>query len=173
MILWRSFAFALVVLLCGASNAASLCTTEEAVVFNCKVKRSNRIASVCASPNLKRDVGYLQYRFGAPGKAPELVFPKSRSRSQAQFYWRRLHPYHSSLIEIGFRSGPYFYTLSATDGAEDLNGISGGVQAGNVAVGKAFYSSNVALLECDAYPEGSLDLEGIAQDGDLLPPPLI
>src|SRR5258705_13278099 len=64
----------------------SLCVKGEKVVFSCRVKRSNKIVSLCSSAKLTKNAGYLQYRFGVPGKT-ELVFPKDRSQSLKLFKW--------------------------------------------------------------------------------------
>src|SRR6266480_5829555 len=58
----------------GQLQSNSLCTKDERVVFSCPVKRPAKIVSVCASKDLTSEHGYLQYRFGLPGKI-ELEFP--------------------------------------------------------------------------------------------------
>src|SRR5438128_10829064 len=55
----------------------SLCAKDERIIFSCITKRAAKIVSLCASKDLTNDRGYLQYRFGLPGKI-ELEFPKSR-----------------------------------------------------------------------------------------------
>jgi hypothetical protein len=64
-----------VFLICSFSTtfaAETLCTDGEVLVFTCQM--SKKIASVCASPQIGPDVGYLQYRFGEPDKI-ELTLP--------------------------------------------------------------------------------------------------
>ena len=51
------------------------CTSNERVVFSCPFKHG-KTASLCASPDLSKTTGTLQYRYGVVGKAPELVYPK-------------------------------------------------------------------------------------------------
>src|SRR5262249_11408484 len=64
----------------------SLCATSEKIIFSCPVKRPAKIVSLCASKDLTSDRGYLQYRFGLPGKV-ELEFPKDRTATQQKFQY--------------------------------------------------------------------------------------
>ncbi|WP_126877439.1 hypothetical protein [Paraburkholderia kururiensis] len=45
-------------------NSTSLCHRGEIEYFGCKLRDSNKIASVCAADNSSPDHGYVQYRFG-------------------------------------------------------------------------------------------------------------
>jgi hypothetical protein len=57
----------------GASPSAyTLCHTDETVVFSCAT--GTHFLSICASPNLSKEAGYLQYRYGSKDKL-ELVYP--------------------------------------------------------------------------------------------------
>ena len=51
----------------------TLCAKDERVIFACVLKQPAKIVSVCASKNVTSETGYLQYRFGLPGKV-ELEF---------------------------------------------------------------------------------------------------
>src|SRR6478672_5689557 len=64
----------------------TLCAKDERVIFSCPVKRPAKIVSVCAAKNLTSDQGYLQYRFGLPGKI-ELEYPKDRKGTQEKFQY--------------------------------------------------------------------------------------
>src|SRR5712691_7480717 len=72
----------------SALQANSLCAKDEHIIFSCAVKRTAKlpakIVSLCASRDLDKERGYLQYRFGLPGKV-ELEFPKGRQGTQQQF----------------------------------------------------------------------------------------
>src|SRR5437868_6678757 len=46
----------------------SLCAKSEHIIFSCVLKRTAKIVSLCASPDLDKERGYLQYRFGLPAK---------------------------------------------------------------------------------------------------------
>ncbi len=62
-----------------AANPAvidSLCSPGERVVFSAFAEGSNKLVSICSSSPLNESRGYLQYRFGRPGKI-ELQFPRS------------------------------------------------------------------------------------------------
>ncbi len=58
-----------------ALSADTHCTSQESTLFNCTTGK--KTVSVCASKNLSRSSGYLQYRFGAKGK-PEIEIPEAR-----------------------------------------------------------------------------------------------
>src|ERR1041385_3044873 len=62
----------------------SLCAKDEKVIFSCPLMRSAKMVSLCSSPKLTKDAGYLQYRFGLPGKI-ELEFPDHRADSLKVF----------------------------------------------------------------------------------------
>ena len=64
----------------------SLCALEERTIFSCPVENSAKIVSVCASKDLASDRGYLQYRFGLPGKI-ELEYPEDRKGTQEKFQY--------------------------------------------------------------------------------------
>jgi len=55
-----------------AASAYTLCHTNETVVFSCAT--GTHFLSICASPNLSKEAGYLQYRYGSKDKL-ELVYP--------------------------------------------------------------------------------------------------
>ncbi len=58
------------------------CTIDEQVLFNCLVKGSKKIASVCGKITLNKDNQgdqYIQYRFGLLGKI-EFEYPKTRNK---------------------------------------------------------------------------------------------
>ena len=59
------------------SVADTLCQKDEVTFFNCEIKGSAKVASLCGSPQLDAHRGYVQYRFGRVGKI-ELTFPQER-----------------------------------------------------------------------------------------------
>jgi hypothetical protein len=63
-----------------AAAASSQCAPPERTLFSCDTGR--KVVSVCASPELTTDRGWVQYRFGSLG-APELAYPATDSD------WRR------------------------------------------------------------------------------------
>ncbi len=56
-------------------TVATHCKGEERVVFSCPFK-FGKTASLCASADLTKTTGTLQYRYGVVGKKPELIFPR-------------------------------------------------------------------------------------------------
>ena len=56
-------------------QARTLCAADERIIFSCTLRQPVKIVSVCAAKDLTNEKGYLQYRFGLPGKV-ELEFPK-------------------------------------------------------------------------------------------------
>ncbi len=72
--------------------------------------------SLCSSPELTKDKGYLQYRFGLPGKI-ELEFPKEREKSQQVFKYTHYFRAQVDLTEISFNSDGHQYAIF-----DDYNG---------------------------------------------------
>jgi hypothetical protein len=85
----------------AAPGAATLCAKDERVIFSCPVKRPAKIVSVCASKDLTAERGYLQYRFGLPGKV-ELEFPKDRNGTQQKFQYTHYFRAQVDMTEINF-----------------------------------------------------------------------
>ncbi len=142
------------------------CIRGEDVLFNCRLSRSSKIASVCASADLTKTEGYLQYRFGVPGKL-EFVYPPTKAATQAQFYWRSPRGIH----ELIFQSGAYYYTISTYNFGEEDSEIPEGFHIGLIAVEKQFGSGYGWSRKCANYPKGSFWLLGdIVKNGDDLLP---
>ena len=100
----------------GALQPNSLCAKDERIIFSCPVKRPAKIVSVCASKDLTSDHGYLQYRFGLPGKI-ELEFPKDRTGTQAKFQYTHYFRAQFDLTELNFTIEGYEYQVF-----DDYNG---------------------------------------------------
>jgi hypothetical protein len=68
-----------------AESQETHCNDGEAVYFNCLVKGSSKVASVCGMgySEEKNEPGYIQYRFGPIGQE-EFVFPSGKSRLDLQ-----------------------------------------------------------------------------------------
>src|SRR5437588_4338262 len=56
-----------------AASAYTHCNAKEIVVYSCST--GSHVLSICASPDISKDQGYLQYRYGLRGKL-ELVYPE-------------------------------------------------------------------------------------------------
>jgi hypothetical protein len=110
----------------SALQANSLCARTEHIIFSCRLKHSaNRskngpakIASLCASPDVDKEHGYLQYRYGRPGKI-ELEFPKSGMGTQQMFQCTHYMRYQVDLTEINFEIDGYEYQIFGTYNGEE------------------------------------------------------
>jgi hypothetical protein len=94
----------------------SLCTKDEKVVFSCPLRRSTKTVSLCSSQKLTKDAGYLQYRFGLPGKI-ELEFPDNRADSLKAFKYSHYFRAKVDSTEISFSRNGYTYSVF-----DDYNG---------------------------------------------------
>ena len=106
-----------------ALSSNSLCLIDEHIIFSCAVKRTGKIVSLCASKDLAKERGYLQYRFGLPGKI-ELEFPKSRQGTQQQFRYSHYFRAQVDLTEINFNIGGYEYSIFDTYNGEEKPAVS-------------------------------------------------
>jgi hypothetical protein len=107
----------------GALQSNTLCAKEERIIFSCPVKRPAKIVSVCASKDLTSDHGYLQYRFGLPGKI-ELEFPKDRNGTQQKFQYTHYFRARFDLTEINFTIDDYQYQVFDDYNGEEKPAIS-------------------------------------------------
>ena len=100
----------------GVSPPTTLCAKDERVIFSCPVKRPAKIVSICASKDLTNDRGYLQYRFGVPGKV-ELEYPRDRQGTQAKFQYTHYFRAQFDMTSINFTIDGYEYSVF-----DDYNG---------------------------------------------------
>ena len=91
-------------------QANTLCARDERVIFSCALRQTAKIVSVCASKDLTNEKGYLQYRFGLPGKV-ELEFPKDRTNTQQQFEYSHYFRARVDLTEINFTINGVNYSV--------------------------------------------------------------
>lgn len=98
------------------TQPSSLCESTEKIVFSCLIRRPAKLVSLCSSKELTKDKGYLQYRFGLPGKI-ELEFPKQREQTQAAFKYSHYFRAQFDQTEISFTSDGYQYAIF-----DDYNG---------------------------------------------------
>ena len=101
----------------------SLCTNEEKVVFSCPLKRSPKIVSLCSSQKLTKDTGYLQYRFGIPGKI-ELEFPDNRAESLRVFKYSHYFRAKVDSTEISFSRNGFTYAVFDDYNGEEKPAVS-------------------------------------------------
>jgi hypothetical protein len=101
----------------------TLCARDERVIFSCPVKKPAKIVSVCASKDLTSDRGYLQYRFGLPGKI-ELEFPKDRKGTQEKFQYTHYFRAQFDLTAINFNVDGYEYSVFDDYNGEEKPAVS-------------------------------------------------
>jgi|GEM_PF-1774271 len=103
----------------GAGRSASLCTAEETVLFSCKIAANEgKLLSLCGSKALGEKTGYIQYRFGHPGKV-ELEFPKEKAGSQSAFRYSRYTRPLVTYLELRFSLGGYRYSIQENHNEEE------------------------------------------------------
>jgi hypothetical protein len=108
----------------GSLQPNSLCAKSEHIIFSCVTKGSGipasrspaKIVSLCGSRDLDKERGYLQYRYGLPGKV-ELEFPSARTGTQQMFRYTHYMRYQVDLTEINFEIDGYQYQIF-----DDYNG---------------------------------------------------
>jgi hypothetical protein len=98
----------------GPLQPNSLCAKSERIIFSCLSRRTGstlaKFVSLCASKDLTKEQGYLQYRYGLPGKV-ELEYPNSRTGTQQLFKYHHYMRYRVDLTEINFEVNYYQYQL--------------------------------------------------------------
>jgi len=94
----------------AASPVPSLCTKDEKPLIRWAVKGSEKLVSLCASLDLGKDRGYLQYRFGKPDQI-ELRFPASTEKTQQQFVYSHYFRARFDQTQLSFVNQGVRYTL--------------------------------------------------------------
>lgn len=100
-----------------AHAAGSHCQAGEETYFNCQIRNSVKVASVCGAgyDADKKQAGYLQYRFGSPGKV-EFLYPASTNAEDMldkfNFAAGRTADGSQEDSMLGFKSSGYFYSIN-------------------------------------------------------------
>lgn len=102
----------------GTAILKTLCEPNEQIVFSCYMKKTLKILSICTSKKLGAKNGYVQYRFGFPGKV-ELEFPTERKDTQSAFSYLRYTRPLVTLLTLEFESNGYKYSLRQDSNAEE------------------------------------------------------
>jgi hypothetical protein len=97
------------------ADEKTMCYAHEEIYFSCPIGR--RIVSVCASGNISPKNGYVQYRFGRPGKS-EFEFPTEPYSPLNRFSISEFSGGSVNSTHLKFKSGKYTYVIyqSATNG---------------------------------------------------------
>lgn len=139
----------------------TLCARDERVIFSCPLRRPAKIVSVCAAKNLTRETGYLQYRFGLPGKV-ELEFPRERHGSQEKFEYTHYFRAQFDLTEINFTSDGVNYSVFDDYNGEEKPAVS----MQGVAIIKPGTSEKETRFVCRAKPKTDFsDLQAVLESG--------
>jgi hypothetical protein len=138
--------------LTAQAAAATLCSPEEEVVYSCST--GSRYLSICASKNLSKNAGYMQYRFGPAGKS-ELLFPETLRHPAGLFTPGTLMFSGGGGAYLRFTKTPYVYTIFSAIGNWGKKG--GKATAQGVAVQKdGVEVANIACRIDANYVEGEL-----------------
>jgi hypothetical protein len=146
--------------------STSLCTKDETVVFSCRtLGKKGKLLSLCGSKVLDEKTGYVQYRFGPPGKI-ELEFPKDKQNTQAAFRYSRYTRPLVTYLELRFSLGGYRYSIHEDYNEEE----SPPVKDASVEVSRPASDDSTArsvTLRCRQPVTGSLmNLEGVIPEND-------
>lgn len=137
----------------------TLCARDERVIFSCPLRRPAKIVSVCAAKNLTKETGYLQYRFGLPGKI-ELEFPKERQGSQGKFEYTHYFRAQFDLTEINFTVNGVNYSVFDDYNGEEKPAVS----TQGVAINKPGTSEKETRFVCRAKPKADFsDLQAVLE----------
>lgn len=104
--------YAIIALLFAAPATAgeSHCSNNERVIFSCPIAKSNKVVSLCASPDLSKTKGHLAYRFGAVGNV-ELEHPSTPAGSAKKFRHAHYSRYQTDRFEVSFSIGQFTYSV--------------------------------------------------------------
>jgi|GEM_PF-1719989 len=109
------------------SKIVSLCTQGEKTIWSCETT-GRKIVSICGSRELTKERGYVQYRFGRPGRV-ELEYPRQRQNTQTAFsYFRYTRPL-VTYLGLRFQTGGYDYEVY-----DNFNEEAGGSSEAGVTV---------------------------------------
>jgi len=104
-------------------QAGTLCNHDEQVIFSCPVKQPAKIVSLCASRNLTKEAGYVQYRFGQPDKI-ELEFPSQRTGTQRMFHYSHYMRAQFDETQIRFQLNGYEYAVFSDYNGEERPAVN-------------------------------------------------
>jgi hypothetical protein len=143
----------------SATQPNTLCAQGERVIFSCALRQTAKVVSVCASQDLTNEKGYLQYRFGRPGKI-ELEFPKDRANTQQQFEYSHYFRARVDLTEINFTVDGVSYSVFDDYQGEEKPAVS----EQGVAINWGTNKKEVRLL-CAAKPKADYaDLQDVLRE---------
>lgn len=98
---------------------ASHCAAGETDVFTCKLKKGKTV-SLCASADLGKQAGYLQYRFG-PASKIEVAIPREKKGAPPQLRLTRSADKSATYDDLTFVVGNFTYELTSFRQLEKKN----------------------------------------------------
>jgi hypothetical protein len=103
----------------AAGKATTLCNPDEIIVFSCA--NGAHYASICASKDISKIQGTMQYRFGSPGKL-ELAYPATPGKPVENFKGGWMSFSGGGGAFLRFSNGPFEYTAFSATGKWGPNG---------------------------------------------------
>jgi hypothetical protein len=138
----------------------TLCEKGERIIFSCPIRKPAKIVSLCASKDLTNERGYVQYRFGLPGKI-ELEYPKERTGTQEKFHYTHYFRAQFDLTEISFTNDGYEYQI-----IDDYNGEEKPAQSIQGVSVTAPGNPKEVSLSCRTKPKADYtDLQAVFPNG--------
>lgn len=151
----------------SAAPVKSLCAENETVAYTCHVK-GGKIASLCISPDLDKDHGYMYYAFGTP-KRVEMKYPQEKTHPGKLFNRKTMTtgplPNYATGFYVSFvnRENRYFlYTL-------DWLRPEGRLPHSGIVVAQDGKNAAITHLRCRRPQEGFQD--NPSYDSDRKPDP--
>lgn len=106
----RRYAIIAVLFTARATAGEGHCAIGEKVIFSCPIAKSTKVISLCASPDLSRKNGRLNYRFGPVGNV-ELEYPSTPVGSAKKFRHAHYSRYQTEITEVTFSIGKFTYSV--------------------------------------------------------------
>jgi hypothetical protein len=111
----------------ASAAEGDLCSGDQRALFSCHLKNSDRIASVCASPDLGKESGFLQYRFGSSSNRIDLSFPAAAVDPRTAFKYLRNQFAKGGTSVLSFHIGAWRYSVFSTQTAYGAEWSQAGV----------------------------------------------
>jgi hypothetical protein len=109
----------IVLLLCAGTRAVAADDGCPDPLFTCETDRAGKYITICATevePGTRW--ADIQYRFGAEGQPPELVYPKDPAKGASSMFFSHETRGKDYRVTVRFSTGGYTYRVFSTTGAE-------------------------------------------------------
>ena len=159
--------FIALVLMTGSAHAATLCAPDEQALWQCPIAKNHKMASLCASKDVSATQGYVQYRYGTPGKV-ELTYPATRAPAPQSFHYDAGFNGDGEYVSVQFTNAGNDYSLFNQDGSDnDRTGTASiSVKTANGKTGDldCRYDANNRLTSMEDIVGGTYTEKGSAVD---------